>query len=138
MRAQSLDPRGRREMAGEFNDIKVPVLCNQYAIDELFREQDVTRRQHNDRSRSMPRQHMRYSELYSPPSQIDPTANVRYSVPPSPRRSSQHYPVQNHTHQQKNFLCPPVDDSFIELQVPVKRHRRREKGKFVILCSISL
>lgn len=101
------------------------MLCNKYAIDELNRESEP--RDHNGRvpqkeprSKSMPRQQRRGSDLgvYAPPKII------------VPRTQTLHPPDRNDYHQ-KNFLSPPIDDEYLEMQTVGRKqhhHRRKEKG----------
>lgn len=125
LRAQSLDPRGRRDY--DPGDLGAPVLCNQYAIDDLKRESESRdphpqqSQQKYQRAKSMPRQpHQRRGSdlgVYQPPAIIESRAQTL-----QPPERSNHY-------EQTNFLTPPIDDEFFEMQpIGRKHHKRKEKG----------
>lgn len=124
-RAQSLDPRGRRDF--QPGDLGAPVLCNKYAIDELKREsmmrEPADPAQKYSRSKSMPRQQRRGSDLgvYEPPTIIEPRAQTLQ-------------PIDRNHYEPRQFLSPPpIDDQYFEMQpLSRKHHKRKEKG--VCLC----
>lgn len=120
-----MDPRGRRDL--ETGDLSAPgVLCNKYAIDELMREsqpRDIHDQKHM-RSKSMPRPQRRNSDLYAAPEVAEPRGHHKH--------------LNNYQHRQ--FLSPPMDEDFVEMEVPVRKqsYRRREKGLFFFCaCLIS-
>lgn len=135
MRAQSLDPRCRREF--QPGDLGAPVLCNKYAIDQMNREsesRDMRGAQKQPRSKSMPRQHRRGSDLgvYAPPKIVETRAQTL------------HPPDRNDYHH-KNYLSPPIDDEYLEMQTPSRKHhhhKRKEKGLFarfhIVLAGFSM
>lgn len=111
MRAQSVDPRTMNSKH------EAPVLCNKYAIDDLLRRESLTEERHK-RSRSMPRPQHRTKSLYSP----------------SPEASPEPIPKRLHPNERSRYLAPPIapgdysnDAEFIELEVPVKKFKRRER-----------
>lgn len=110
IRAQSLDPRARRDQPSDFNfdelPCKTPVLCNKYAIDELDNVQ--TGKRPNLRSQSMPRQQHNHH--------FDGVVENRFE--PSPPKMP--------SPQQQNHLYLPEDE--YEMQ-PIRKHKRRQKGK---------
>lgn len=109
-RAQSVDPR-------TMNSKDAPVLCNKYAIDDLTRRESLTEQREN-RSRSMPRSPNNRKHLYSPSREASPE--------PIPKRL--------HPSERSRYLAPPLPpdmhdmDECIELEVPVKKHKRRDKS----------
>lgn len=127
IRAQSLDPRGGRreaQMDLKFDDpsCKTPVLCNQYAIDELDNIQNG--KIQNIRSQSMPRQQTKYAGG----NERDRYAHDRSMQP------SHVVPVHSqyrHKSEQHDLYRQPEDD--IEM-IPVKKHRRRERHGKTMLC----
>lgn len=110
IRAQSVDPR-IFDSKGE-----APVYCNKYAIDEINRDSQSDRKK---RAQSMPRPQNRYSDLYSPSQELSPV--------PVPKRL--------HPNERQRYLAPPlppeiVEDEFIEMETPVRRIKRSEKGNW--------
>lgn len=109
IRAQSLDPRARRDQPSDFNfdelPCKTPVLCNKYAIDELDNVQNSSKRP-NLRSQSMPRQqhHHNFDVIEN---RFEPTPPKMLSPP------------------QQHHLYVPEDE--YEMQ-PIRKSKRREKG----------
>ncbi|XP_031626762.1 uncharacterized protein LOC116343030 isoform X2 [Contarinia nasturtii] len=113
-RAQSVEPRALGD---------VPILCNKYAIDDFIRRESLTeereQRQHRDnyRSRSMPRSQINRKNLYSPSREASPE--------PIPKRLQ--------ASERKRYLAPPLppdvldEEECIELEVPTRRHKKREK-----------
>lgn len=97
---------------------EAPILCNKYAIDELLRRESLSEQKGQEkgsRSKSMPRTQSRTKDLYSP------------SPIPVPKRM--------HQKDRHRYLAPPLppedvqdDQEFIELEVPVKKVKRREKA----------
>lgn len=80
---------------------------------------DVRSAQKQPRAKSMPRQHRRGSDLgvYAPPTIIEPRAQTLH--PP------------DRDYHQKNYLSPPIDDEYLEMQTPNRKHhhhKRKEKG----------
>lgn len=106
-RARSVEPRS---VDSKLNG---PVLCNKYAIDDFVRRESLTEQREN-RSRSMPRSQNRKS-LYSPspepiPKRMQANERSRYLAPPLP----------------PDML--PSEEECIELEVPVRKHKRRERS----------
>lgn len=114
-RAQSVGPQS---MNSKYD---VPILCNTYAIDDFTRRESLTeqREQRENRARSMPRSEYHRKSLYSPSREVSPE--------PIPKRL--------HPKDRSRYLAPPLppdaisdnEEERIELEVPVKKLRRREK-----------
>lgn len=110
-RARSVDPR----TAGSKDE--APILCNRYAIEDLLRRESLTEEKEK-RSRSMPRSQNHRKNLYSPSRDVSPE--------PIPKRL--------HASERSRYLAPPLppdmhdDAESIELEVPVRKHKRREKS----------
>ncbi|XP_037029867.1 uncharacterized protein LOC119069810 [Bradysia coprophila] len=108
IRAQSLDPRARRDQPTDFDfdelPCKTPVLCNKYAIDELDNVESGKRP--NLRSQSMPRQqhHHNFGVIEN---RFEPTRPNMLSP------------------QQQHHLYLPEDE--YEMQ-PVRKNKRRERA----------
>lgn len=111
-RARSVDPH-IFGMKGEG-----PVLCNKYAIDQLNRATHHSE-QRKHRARSMPRQEIRPNDLYSLSREQSPV-----HIP--------HIPKRLHPNDRHRYLAPPLppemdEDKFIEMEMPVRKVKRREK-----------
>lgn len=102
----------------------VPILCNKYAIDDFIRRESLAeereQREHreNYRSRSMPRSQINRKNLYSPSREVSPE--------PIPKRLQ--------ANERSRYLAPPLppsdmldEEECIELEVPARRHKKREK-----------
>lgn len=107
------------------------ILCNRYAIDEMERE--IERSIRHSRAKSMPRQHQRYSDIYTP---------VREVRPPRKFPSQEVVPRERDEFEIPSRRCypgnglprylepPPFEDDYMEApETPVKKVKRREKGK---------
>lgn len=123
MRAQSLDPRGRREqnMDFDFNEppCKTPVLCNKYAMEDI---DDMSNgKRSNMRCQSMPRQPSKFAG-----GEINRYNTLSPNQWPSHYGSS-YYNQYNHQpqHQQHQLYRQPDED--FEVQQPVKKNKRRER-----------
>lgn len=125
-----MDPRGRRDFHP--GDLAAPVFCNKYAIDELKRESmhrepnDRDRGDKYQRSRSMPRQQRRGSDIgiYDPPTIVEPRA--LHTLQPNDR---------GHGHfEHKQFLSPPaMDDHYLDMPAHGRRqHRRKDRGSLLL------
>lgn len=127
-RAKSVDPR--------LLDSK-GILCNRYAIDDLDRE--IEKEHRYSRARSMPRQHQRYSDIYTPIREV-----------PQPRKYPSHevissekeeFEMPSRRHYRRNGLPrylepPPIED--VEPETPVKKVKRREKGVLLIIIFLEI
>lgn len=125
IRAQSLDPRARRDHPTDFDfdelPCKTPVLCNKYAIDELDNVHGGNKRPTNLRSQSMPRQHQHHNHNFGV---------IENRFEPTP-------PKILPSHQQHHLYLP--EDEY-EMQ-PVRKNKRRERGKLkriIGVCSVGL
>lgn len=125
MRAQSVDPRTLNSKHD------APVLCNKYAIDALLRRESLTN-ERQKRSKSMPRPQQRTKSLYAPSPEREPEAIIVVSE----RRSPETIPKRLTATERSRFLAPPIapdqcnddDEEFIELMVPVRRLKRKDKS----------
>lgn len=115
IRAQSLDPRARRDQPTDFNfdelPCKTPVLCNKYAIDELDNVPHSKRT--NLRSQSMPRQQHHHQQHHHHNFGV-----IENRFEPSPPKML--------SPQQQNHLYLPEDE--YEMQ-PIRKNKRRERGR---------
>lgn len=124
MRAQSVDPRSLNSKHD------APVFCNKYAIEALLRRESLTN-DRQKRAKSMPRPHNRTKSLYSPSPEREPEPNVVCD-----RRSPEKIPKRITASERSRFLAPPIapgqchdDEEFIELEVPVRKVKRKEKSQ---------
>lgn len=107
-RARSVDPRTSSKD-------EAPILCNKYAIEDLLRRESLTEEREN-RSRSMPRSQQNHRKNIYSPSREEPI------------------PKRLHASERSRYLAPPIppnmqdDTDSIELEVPVRKHKRREKA----------
>lgn len=119
-RAKSVDPR--------LLDSK-DILCNRYAIDEMEREAEKAQRY--SRARSMPRQHQRYSDIYTPIREIpQPRKYPSHDIIPREREEFE-MPSRRYYHgngMPRHLKPPPTEDELVESETPVKKIKRREKG----------
>lgn len=106
------------------------ILCNQYAIDEMERETEKAHKY--SRARSLPRQHQRYSDIYTPVREIPQSRRYpSHDVMPREREEFE-MPSRRFYHGNgiPRYLKPPLtEDEFVESEAPVKKIKRREKGK---------
>lgn len=124
MRAQSVDPRSLNSKHD------APVFCNKYAIDALLRRESLTN-ERKKRAKSMPRPQNRTKSLYSPSPEREPETIVVCE-----RRSPETIPKRLTATERSRFLAPPIapgqchdEEEFIELEVPVRRIKRKEKSQ---------
>lgn len=116
------------------------ILCNPYAIDKLDRE--IERAHRYSRARSMPRQHHRYSDIYTPIREVSQTRKYpSHEVMP---RQRDEYELPSKRFHRGNGMSrylepPPMEDECIEEkpETPIKKVKRREKGKLQICLSYS-
>lgn len=127
IRAQSLDPRGFREPAKDFDDDPhAPVLCNKYAIDNMDNNSKVL----NFRCQSMPRNYNKYKNQSAAETRRPDPINMQDMLYPSQNsRHSQQLPQIPHS---QNQLYRQDDD--FDLQNTLRKNKRRERqGKTVFM-----